>query len=527
MGAKFRPITQADFSGGINAVTSPFLVLPKQVVAARNLILDEHGALSTRDGYSVVSTGTDTSNPIVYRGVLNKTDLSSRPYAWQNNGTLNTLYRTDTSTWTTIGSSRTAYTTPQAVTVVNREIFAMGYEVPWSWDGTIFTNITAAGGQTVPPGAKHVAFHLGSVWLWNTNAATTALDGPSSLRMSDVNNPNSWPNANQTFIAKDDGQVGMGLATYTIVETGISPTSTLIAFKNYSAYQITGVFGVSGQPIIQRIKSDMGCIAPRTIQFVSGFGLIRLTHKGFALYNGVDDRLISEEVRPYIFGRDDITGLNFGTIDRAVAVQTQNPPLYICAAPIGGTALSRIFVYDLIRRAWTICDYSVNLQSLSLFSTPATQPVVHAGRATNGQILALFNGAEDDDGVPIEWSMRTRGYFVGSFMRPAYWRRVIVDMAVRGASPVNVTVTTSLGGHAASPSGTATFTPLSTTDSVYGTATYGYSQYGAGGLTDARASVDILRTAPTCTLTINGTGQVRLRGLEIHTVPKRLTRVAA
>jgi len=74
--------------------------------------------------------------------------------------------------------------------------------------------------------------------------------------MSDANAPNSWPNANQTFISKDDGQQGTGLATFTIAETGISPTQTLVCFKNFSTYQVTGVFGATSFGV-QKVKSDM------------------------------------------------------------------------------------------------------------------------------------------------------------------------------------------------------------------------------------------------------------------------------
>ena len=263
-----------------------------------------------------LDTTSPTTNPVLYNGNLYAS--TNFPFSIQTVGGVNHLFRTDVIPWTDIGAFQTAYATPQSSTVLGKEFFIAGYETPWTWDGTTFAQIGAGGGETVPPGAKHGAFHLSTMWLWNTNATTTTLDGPSSLRASAVNNIASWPSNFQAFIGKDDGQQGMGLAQYTIAESGISPTTTLIAFKEYSGYQISGTFG--GTIAIQKIKSDLGCIAPRTIQFVTGFGIVRMTHKGFALYNGVDDKLISEEVRPAIYGNGiDFTSLDFNNISRSWA----------------------------------------------------------------------------------------------------------------------------------------------------------------------------------------------------------------
>src|SRR5437879_13068952 len=116
MGAKIRLVEQTDWSGGINVVTSPFLLTKKQALRVRNMTLDEHGSLSTRDGYSVLTTSPDTANPIVYRSALNTNAGTTFAYAMQNDGTHTTLRRTDPTPWTSIPSTPTAYGTPQAVT---------------------------------------------------------------------------------------------------------------------------------------------------------------------------------------------------------------------------------------------------------------------------------------------------------------------------------------------------------------------------------------------------------------------------
>lgn len=522
MGQSAQALTQGDFSGGVNAVTSPYLLTKKQVARARNLILDEHGSLSTRDGFSVITTLPQTVVPVVYHDVLTRVNGSTYPFAIQNDNVSNTFYKMSGSTWSSVGTINSEVI-PQAATVTDLLVLANGYQTPLTWNGTgALTPITATAGQTVPPGAKHLAFHLGGLYLWNTNDGTTSLDGPSSLRASDINNVNSWPNANQTFVAKDDGQQGMGLATFTVVETGISPTATLVLFKNYSTYQFIGVLG-SSVSSLQRIKSDMGCVAPRTIQFCSGYGVIRLSHKGFSLFNGVEDKIISEEIRPYILGHEDILPLNFGSIERSWAVQAQNPPLYIAACPVGGTALNRIFVYDLIRRAWTICDYPINFSCLTLFETPTTQPAIRAGTDTHGWIVSLFNGDSSDNGVPVDWSFRSRSFFARSHMQPTFWRRGIIDAQIVG--PQQVTMTSTLGGIPTTPSQTRQYLPLAGVGATYGSAIYGTSTYSVGSVTDQRQSFGIMRTAPNLYVDVSGSGNVRIRGLEFHCLPKKPTRV--
>lgn len=706
MAQNVKPLAQLDFSGGANLVVNPYLISQKQAADIQNLILDEHGSLRTRPGQVLLTTSTDTTNPIYYRGILSKVNGQEFPFAIQAGGTGSTiafdtsananftsvtsvtkaitlgasatvvivslhetpvtfstsrsvtfnnkpmtqigaitsfgtsgvdachttlwgllspttgsskdvvvsfsapttghleirsftntvgwgvasianaegssssivmssgtnhmvidsfsmmssnsvtgnqtssyntttsnskrvagqraagaasvtmtwtgtlshgghiavdlipggniLYNTTVEPWTTVGTLGFEFL-PDTVQMSDQTVIINGYETPWHWDGTTLAQITADAGQTVPPGAKHGEFHLGALWLWNTNSTTTSLDGPSSLRASSTNNMNDWPNANQLFISKDDGQVGMGMSPFTIVETGIAPTSTLILFKNFSGYQVTGVFGASNFSV-QPIKSDMGCIAPRTIQFVSGFGIIRLTHKGFALYNGVEDRLISEEMRPAIFGGHDFTGVDQTTIGRSWAAQSQNPPLYVAACPLAGAALTRLFIYDLIRRGWSICTVPVDITCLNIYFSRSQSPIIHAGSATGGKILRMFDVDTDDDGAAISWSLKTRAFFAGNQMTPSYWRRAqlsfnvepnttlsvtpIVDRAVR--EPQIFTVPDS------SPPGDHTV--------------------------DVVISPDIMETAHVVQLLVEGESHAHLRGLEFHVSPKPSTK---
>lgn len=502
MPRNLRPILQLDFSGGINTIASPYLVGERQVLAADNLVLDEHGSLRPRDGLVLLYTAA-AARPIRAHAAFNPTNAATVPLIIQRGPAgPNQVIRIDTDA--VVGTMGQDEALPDMLQAVNQMIFINGYEVPWTWNGTTFAQLTAQPGQTVPPGAKHAAFHLGALWVWNTAASSTALDGPSSLRSTLGSALNDWPNANQVFVGRDDGQVGMGMTTFTIVETGISPTATLVLFKDYSAYQVIGAFG-SPNFALQRIKSDMGCIAPRTIQFVSGHGAIRLTHKGFALYNGVEDRLISEEVRPAIFGGS-TSKLSFVALDfdavrtGSWAVQAQDPPLYLAVCPVVGGG-QRVFCYDLTRRAWTLLTLpsGVVAQSMSLYTTPGQNPEPRVG-TSDGRVFRWWTGAEKDHpSADVEFRLLTRPYVGHSPFEPSYFRRARV--LVEGQP-----------GHA------VTVRPL--IDDIPGPAEMTARSEAFRSLSEQIIDLPIHRTARHVALEITGRGAVRIRGVEFHASPK-------
>lgn len=314
------------------------------------------------------------------------------------------------------------------------------------WTVTGLLNSTAP----PPPGAGHIEIYANILWAFDTSPTNTAngLDGPTALRASAVGNPNSWNPVNQAFIDKDDGTEGMGLAKFTITALGIPPEGTLIAFKNYSPYQILGVFGASDFAI-QPVSSNMGCTAPRTINFVPGFGIMRMTHLGLATFNGVKDELVSEQIRPYLFPMNDstfqdITVVDANNISLSWAAQTSNPPMYCVLAPIGssGGQLTRIFCYDLVFKAWGTVDVPFPLSFIGQFQTNVANPVTIIGGFSDGclsrwqagdiQWDTAGSGARSPSNVA--WSFRTNRVASQEVDQRIYCRRLIVSGNNSGAA---------------------------------------------------------------------------------------------
>ena len=283
-------------------------------------------------------------------------------------------------------------------------------------DGTVQWTCMGSTTATALRGAAHAVVYAGFLWLWNTYPATTTdnLDGPSCLKMSTLQNAGNYDPLNVAFVDKDNGDQGMGMSVFSISEAGIAPTNNLVLFKSSKSYVVAGVFGASNFSI-QRIQTDMGCIAPRSIQFVPGLGIVRLSHLGFATTDGISDRDISEEVRPYLFGGDPtITPVDLAYMPYAQACQTANPPMYICGMSRfnNGGAINTLFCYDLVQLCWTVIDLPFNIYSMSQIRSGPTgifvlYPTQLAGFSDGIVRNWQYGDQLWDTGAGVEWSFKT------------------------------------------------------------------------------------------------------------------------
>jgi hypothetical protein len=385
------------------------------------------------------------------------------------------------------------------------------------------------GTQAVPHGAAHIINHAAALWAFNTAPQTQSSsgtgDGPSVLRMSGANNPNSWPLANSIFIGKDDGTQGTGLATFTVAEAGISPTGNLVCFKDYSTYGVTGVFGAQNFAV-NEVKTDMGCIASRSIAFATGFGVIRFCHLGFALYDGINDRLISEEIRPYIFGSPEIVGVDFARLNQSYGCLTTNPPLYVCSMPTADGLNSRIFCYDLVMRAWMMVDYTndnsnypircmAQIRPPYVSGFPAVTLIADDGPA--GQTIRRWQGGDvgwdaTTPSTPVSWMFRPPE--VGDPGSRAYFRRA--NVRLRAPQPGQMTGFFAIGEES-QPNNTQNQVgagPSSGLPPNVSTVT------NYDGNNDLGVALDIAQTGPSLSGTYSSSGPAIIEGVDYHITAK-------
>lgn len=389
-----------------------------------------------------------------------------------------------------------------------------------------------AAGQ-VPVGAAHVISHAGALWAWNTKPtdSTDGLDGPSVIRQSAINNINSWPVVNVDYVGKDDGTTGTGIATFTIAEAGIAPTASLVLFKDFTTYQVTGLFQTSNFQV-QQVKSDMGCVAPRTPQFATGYGIFRLSHLGVSLFDGVSDTLISEEVRPYIFGGFGISGMDFANQANAYSVLCTNPPMYMLAIPLpmgvsnyyglagGDGALIRVLCYDLIMKAWAVIDLPFKISAMFQLRVPGATPQTQVGGFADGKVRSLQSGATtfdtgpDSTPEPINWKLTTPT--IGEPTSRNYYRRLQVRM--HAPSSLDLTIAPTFDAQAPPSITPATQAAGPSASQLYGTNVIAVGMYE--GDNDYVMQTDLGQTAETARADISGSGKATIEGVDWHVVPK-------
>jgi hypothetical protein len=307
-----------------------------------------------------------------------------------------------------------------------------------------------------PPGAGHIEVYAGALWVLNTSPTNTTngLDGPTALRQSNENNIFAWNPVYQAFLDKDDGAEGMALGKFTITAQGIPPEGSLIAFKYRVPYQIIGVFGANNFAI-QPVSSDMGCLAPRSVAFVPGYGLMRYTHLGLATFDGWRDTVISEQVRPYLFpvndlDTKDITVADANYIPLAWAAQTANPPMYAFAMPIGnsGGQLTRIMLYDLVLKGWAApVDLPFPIGCMAQVQPVTSNPLTIIGGFNDGALqrwqagdTQWYTGGGGAQ-VAVSWNFRPTTVASQNASQRVYLRKVILRGSnTGGASTISAAI---------------------------------------------------------------------------------------
>ena len=574
-----RTLTQSSFLKGVNAATSKTTVVQGSVRRISNMVYTRRGGVQTCDGTKIMVTGANVPFPGPWNinpptigaaetpcamiaataGVapsfpLLITFANSTTYpfdAWDiSNDPPTLLFPAGTF------GNYSAYTVPyqssrlpQLVNVNGLVVMCPGNDVPPVWanffnltQGFVGSNVTS--GYPVL-GAAHGVLHQGALWLWNTGVGNGAVDTPSTLRMCalDANgNPDvtNFPRLNVAFVDPTDGSQGQGCISFTSAEAGISPTATLVLFKDYSTYQVTGLLTPGGGYSITRAQTDMGCVASRSIQFAPGFGIIRLTHFGVSLFDGANDKLISEEIRPYFFQTEpDITAMDWTRASACTSCITVNPPMYCLSIPLPGTGgNSRILCYDLVLKQWTVIDLPgpnltgvgpINLMYTMRF--PGSQPVTYITdwapiaypfetQYSAGNVYRWQAGDYQWDGNPataINWLVKPPPMFSDNPSTPLYVRRANVR-----ASTSNATLNAAFeldNTQKFSVSRSVAYNYLSP-QSLYGTARYGGTyQYDAAS-PDLVIPFDVGYKCWSSSVQLTGTGPIELLAIDWNIEPK-------
>ena len=574
--------TAANWLRGVNAVTGKATLIQGSVRRISNFVYTKRGSLLTVDGTQWVSDGSFAQNDWVSAGA----SAPAIPVAlFAANAAPAPLFPLAVTLLTSTGSWEAFDFSPVGTARAPAPIFAQPNAAPNNaWGGRVpfapgvvpidslrlpqLVNVNGLvvlcpGNDGIPvwgnffnqtqgvvgsnpagapvAGAAHGCLHQSFLWLWNTGSGNAAIDSPSTLRMCSIDaagNPDVtlFPALNFAKVDPTDGTQGQGMVSFTSAEAGIAPTATLVLFKDYSTYQVTGLLQPGGGYAITRAQTDMGCVSPRSIVFAPGFGIIRLTHFGIAVFDGGSDKLISEEIRPYLFQEEsDIQAIDWTRVNLACATTSINPPMYCLALPLPGIGgNSRIICYDLVMKQWTVVDLPppppnppnkilgpiLPIATLKIPGRRATTymadfaPTTQAwvGQSGAGQIRKWLDGDPDWDGVAIKWMIKTPPLFSENPTTPLYVRRT----ALR-ARTSNVPITGTFESDNTQFQGQTTISTYQylNSPSLYGFGRYGTATYG-NAYPDLVVPFDLGYKCWSTSVRYNGTGIIELLATDWH-----------
>lgn len=372
----------------------------------------------------------------------------------------------------------------------------------------VWLNIGQAALQ--PPGAAFVFQHLNFLFLWGVGSlyGPDGITGPDALWQSDFGKPMVFNPANTTFAGQGDGTSAQGGAVYSLSEAGIAATPQLVLFKDASTYSFLNEFP---QASLVEVSGGLGCIAPGTIQFIGGYGVMRLSYAGVTLFDGQLEHVTeyTDAIRGYLYGGlPDVVPVDFSNIQNCVSTQSVNPPMYIFFAPLVGNSgyVTRGFGYDFGLKQWFVMDFPFAVSSAAFFPQAvvalAKQYQSLVGGATDGVVRRIFAADPDWDGTPVTWKVQLPDWgFLGT---PVYVRRVnpYITADGGGATPS----LTSVVLQATRRSSHRFRRPLNLPKSILG-------------------SMDVGEVVLSANVTIAGQGQILLEGTDAQTSDKPTARV--
>lgn len=390
--------------GGINNKYAPQHIQDNQASDLMNVVFDELGAITKRNGYT--SLLTIDNNPI----------QSILPY-YQSNGTKTFLITSGTSIyqWTvsptyTWGSMKWGSAIWGSAPPIKTGLNANGARFTAStfydkiyllngnttdglmkWDGANFGTVAGA------PNGQFVVTHKNRLYIAGDP------NNPSRLYMSDLGSPESFPSLNFIDVNTNDGDKITGIAEH---------LDSLVIFKERSIHVLRGT-GPSNYNLLD-MHQNHGCISHWSIVQASNV-LFYLSRDGVYEFNGKTIYLVSDPIMGSVQGINGQTAWNQGYLNVACGIDYKNK--YWLAIPEGGTNTTnnRVYAYDYIHKIWTRFDIPVSC--FGIFDS-TNGHILYSGDPKTGNVYQQDTGG-NDNGNPINAYLTTKAFDFGS---PAHYK---------------------------------------------------------------------------------------------------------
>ena len=371
-----------NFFDGVNRAVNPYAAQDREADLAVNVAFPRVGSFTARRGYDL--TGNDMGSSSITSQHQFSTAGGTR-YHIATHGQ-KVMYN-NAGTWTEIGTNvLTTNLQNYFEHFTNLAIITNGTDAPQKITNT--TTIGAVGGS--PPTARYVKAFQTRLYM----ARTTA--NPSRVFYSALGNAESWTTSTDYFDVKtDDGEDITGLATL---------SNRLLVFKESSIHRYD-------TSTLVQANTPYGAISGRTIANIGNFvAYLSRKGRGVYLFDGVESKLISRPVQPWIDAMD------WTTLFQAVADESSywlfigSPSVTIDG--VAETYTNCVLEYRYLDSTWVVHTLAHAANSWTVFTNTSGSKDVYFG-SSSGDVYQWLTD-NDDQTTAINMRYRTGLRMMGS-----------------------------------------------------------------------------------------------------------------
>lgn len=397
---------QPGFAGGINIRDAPSALEEDEAIAIANVILDERGGASKRQGSTAVSAlGAAATRTLAmytfYRGTLDPQVI-----VHLSDGTLrySTNFDAGTPTWTQIASGKSTTVPYTFETYLSKCYMGNGVNSYASWDGTTFVEFASA------PKGKYIRLWKDAIWI----SGVTGLE--HRVYTSDVADPENFSASGWVDIFKGDGDRIMGLA---------HDSNTLIVAKLRRLF-----FVFDPATFANRVIDNEKGAESHNSFIVDESGIYYLTSQGVAAYTGDGPSVIvSDKIDP-LFARQ---LLNFAAMEWACAYRHGSRIGW--TVPEGGSSVPNLqleYYPHLPKKPFTFHRMPARVMTNVLKG--GTEYLLY-GHNANNKVLKAGIGP-DDDGTMFQGLIEVGWY---DFNAPLNWKYLrLIKVVGRGSFEIQL-----------------------------------------------------------------------------------------
>lgn len=404
---RFQRTIVGDFSGGWVTAASPFHIPINAVTECENAdMFSLFGSVRRRHGTAVyVAPGPSSPQtwvPTLYEYIYQSGGSTVKKIIASN---YNSIYEVSNPNWVSIYTSSYNGNHVPMVTFTGKLIFLDVPGLPpraWSGSGS-----TIALGGSPPTDGVAIEIYRSRVFIASKNR----------IYYSKIDDPNDWTSegengAGSFTVAQDDGDEIVRLVAFNTV---------LFIFKTRSIYVLTG--SKPSNFTVRNFAGGVGAIAPQSVVKAEAF-ILFLSRIGVHAIGDDTFAILSKQVEPTIHG--------IANKDQCVAGVFGNQ--YWLSVNEGGPSLRQVYVLDYVKGIWSRYN---NIYGRSfLYSSDGSWLI---GRSNSVKVVSYASGYDDDEGVSIPMSFRTKELWTGGWDTPK--GRIISYLAWR---PIAETIGLSL-----------------------------------------------------------------------------------